>query len=136
MLRGSAAERRRTMKVLTGEDERGSSFVLSFLRAGATSLRNGLFEMPEADTERTVSQPNTARLRNAAQLLKTDLRWLKWPLTAAVSEITGSQQIRGASSFDEPLADVEKLLRVGDTPLSQLPFLAPLTSSLRARTSR
>jgi hypothetical protein len=130
MLRGSATERRRTMKVLTGEDERGSSFVLSFLRAGATSLRKGLFEVPASGLE------ETSRLRNAAELLKTDLRWLKWPLTAAVSELTGSKQIRVASSFDEPLADVDQLFRLGDAPKSLSPFWAPLTSTLRARTPR
>lgn len=130
MLRGSASERRRTMKVLTGEDERGSSFVLSFLRAGATSLRKGLFEVPASGLE------ENSRIRNAAELLKSDLRWLKWPLSAAVSELTGSQQLRGASSFDEPLVDVDQLFRLSGVSKSLSPLWAPLTSTLRARTPR
>ncbi len=130
MLRGSASERRRTMRVLTGEDERGSSFVLSFLRAGATSLRKGFAELPESSVE------DSSRLRSAAKLLKSDLTWLKWPLTAAVSELTGANQFRGASSFDEPLADVEQLFRRTQQNATSSAFWAPLTSSLRARSSR
>lgn len=90
MLRKHPFERRRTMCILTGEDERRSSFVSAFLKASGYSVRTTLRE-------------SRVPLSDRPKSLREDLGWLKWPLGAMVSTPLFSPTLRSQSSFSDPL---------------------------------
>lgn len=92
LLRSSPTERLRTMRILTGEDESPASFVQSFVKAAAHTLGDSL---PLHPTH-----------------IGSDLRWLKWPLSAALSPVFGAKQLRLQSSFTSPFDDPKALIQM------------------------
>lgn len=74
MLRAEPLERRRTMRLLTGEDRARTSFASSFLRATGRVVVGGL--------ERTATRRQT--FTEWSRHLRQDAAWLKWPLDACV----------------------------------------------------
>jgi hypothetical protein len=72
LLRGSAAERSRTMRLLTGEDRNGASFADSFLRATGSVVLTG--------AERSACRRQS--WLDWGRQLKSDVSWLAWPLLA------------------------------------------------------
>ena len=79
MLRKSAHERRRTMRLLTGEDRDGGSFADAFLRATGQVIVTG------AQKSATRRQSWTAWARELGQ----DAAWLEWPLRAVAPRADG-----------------------------------------------
>jgi 2-polyprenyl-6-methoxyphenol hydroxylase-like FAD-dependent oxidoreductase len=73
LLRTSAHERRRTMRLLTDQDRAGTSFADAFLRATGQVVLTGA--------------GNTVTRRQSwsewAQQLRRDMTWLEWPLRAS-----------------------------------------------------
>ncbi len=89
MLRESANERRRTMRILTSEDERRSSFVTAFVKASGYALRSHLRQ--------------TGLRPSETESVLEDLTWLKWPMSALVPDKAAGSSERGRRSFFEPL---------------------------------
>ena len=87
MLRTSAAERRRTMRLLMGEDRASTSFADAFLRATGQVVLTGA----ENAVARRQSWSEWARQ------LRADVGWLKWPLRAWAPAL-GVISRRGAGS--------------------------------------
>lgn len=77
LLRTEPLERRRTMRLLTGDDRAGTSFAGSFLRATGRVLVGGLAQT--ATRRQTFSE--------WSQQLRQDAIWLKWPLDACVPSL-------------------------------------------------
>jgi 2-polyprenyl-6-methoxyphenol hydroxylase-like FAD-dependent oxidoreductase len=72
MLRKSSGERRRTMRLLTGDDRDGTSFADSFLRATGQVVLTG--------AGRSVARRQS--WSEWARQLRKDAEWLEWPLRA------------------------------------------------------
>lgn len=72
MLRKNPAERRRTMRLLTGDDRAGDSFADAFLRASGQVVLSG--------AERTATRRQS--WVEWARQLRLDAAWLEWPLRA------------------------------------------------------
>lgn len=98
LLRNEPKERLRTMRILTGEDESPASFVQAFIKAAALTISDSLPLHPWH--------------------AGADLRWLKWPISAALSPLVGAQQLRAQSNFDTPFRDPRSLVRNTFSPLS------------------
>jgi len=77
LLRASAFERRRTMRLLTGDDRAGTSFADAFLRASGQVAWSG--------AERAASRRQS--WRDWGQQLRNDAGWLAWPLQACAPSI-------------------------------------------------
>jgi 2-polyprenyl-6-methoxyphenol hydroxylase-like FAD-dependent oxidoreductase len=77
MLRASAFERGRTMRLLTGDDRAGSSFADAFLRASGQVAWSGV--------ERSASRRQS--WRDWGRQLRSDAGWLTWPLRACAPSI-------------------------------------------------
>ena len=80
MLRASAFERRRTMRLLTGDDRAGASFADAFLRASGQVAWSG--------AERSASRRQS--WRDWGRQLRNDAGWLAWPLRACAPSIDPS----------------------------------------------
>ena len=93
MLRKSSQERRRTMRLLTGEDRDGGSFADAFLRATGQVIATG------AQRSATRRRPWTAWARELGQ----DAAWLEWPLRAVAPAADGLL-LRGRSGFGSSLS--------------------------------
>jgi 2-polyprenyl-6-methoxyphenol hydroxylase-like FAD-dependent oxidoreductase len=78
LLRTSAAERRRTMRLLTDEDRAGTSFADAFLRATGRVVLTG--------AENTVARRQS--WSEWARQLRHDVSWLEWPLKASAPALT------------------------------------------------
>lgn len=102
MLHRSATERRRTMEILTGEDERRTSFVGAFVKASGLSIGAQLSD------EGTPLAWGLASSQGR-RWLHEDLGWLKWPLSALVPPAAGGTKARARGSFLEPLPTAEEL---------------------------
>lgn len=87
MLRASAAERSRTMRLLTGEDRASTSFADAFLHATGHVVLTGA----ESAVARRQSWSEWAGQ------LRVDVGWLKWPLRAWAPTL-GPISRRGAGS--------------------------------------
>ncbi|HEY3500961.1 MAG TPA: FAD-dependent oxidoreductase [Polyangiaceae bacterium] len=72
MLRNHPEERRRTMRLLTGDDRSGESFADAFLRASGQVVLTG--------AERTATRRQS--WSEWARQLRSDAGWLEWPLSA------------------------------------------------------
>ncbi len=116
MLRNNPNQRLRTMRILTGEDENPTSFVLAFLKTAAITLSKSLPLHPSH--------------------VGTDLNWLKWPMSAALSPVLGPKTLRAQCSFASPFEDPKALLQnkwvdqLPSTLLNRVP--APLRGSASA----
>jgi hypothetical protein len=88
LLRSDPSERLRTMRILTGEDENRSSFVATFAKVSGRSLRSSL--------------PARMREPGRKEALLEDMRWLKWPLSAALASEGTIQGLRHSSTFEQP----------------------------------
>jgi 2-polyprenyl-6-methoxyphenol hydroxylase-like FAD-dependent oxidoreductase len=88
LLRESAFERTRTMKLLIGEDREGSSFASAFLRASGRVVLSG------AGRTATREQSPWAW----AGQLGSDARWLGWPLRALSTGVT--RKVRRRAGVD------------------------------------
>jgi 2-polyprenyl-6-methoxyphenol hydroxylase-like FAD-dependent oxidoreductase len=77
MLRASAFERSRTMRLLTGDERAASSFADSFLRASGHVALSG--------AERSVSRRQS--WLDWGRQLRSDAAWLAWPLRACAPAI-------------------------------------------------
>jgi 2-polyprenyl-6-methoxyphenol hydroxylase-like FAD-dependent oxidoreductase len=77
MLRTNAFERGRTMRLLTGDDRAGASFVDAFLRASGQVAWSG--------AERSASRRQS--WSDWARHLQNDAGWLAWPLRACTPSI-------------------------------------------------
>jgi 2-polyprenyl-6-methoxyphenol hydroxylase-like FAD-dependent oxidoreductase len=89
MLRASAAERRRTMRLLTGDDRAGRSFADAFLRATGHVVLTG--------AERSASRRQS--WLEWGRQLKKDATWLGWPLRACSPPFlhgSATNAVRGA----------------------------------------
>jgi hypothetical protein len=84
MLRASASERGRTMRLLTGDDRAGRSFADAFLRATGHVVLTGV--------QRSASRRQS--WLEWGRHLKEDVTWLGWPLRACSPP---TNQVRGAS---------------------------------------
>ena len=80
MLRASAFERSRTMRLLTGDERAGSSFADAFLRASGQVAWSG--------AERSASRRQS--WRDWGRQLRNDAGWLAWPLRACAPSIAPS----------------------------------------------
>jgi 2-polyprenyl-6-methoxyphenol hydroxylase-like FAD-dependent oxidoreductase len=94
MLRASASERGRTMRLLTGDDRAGRSFADAFLRATGHVVLAGV--------QRSASRRQS--WLEWGRHLREDVTWLGWPLRAcSPSFVSGSatqdaiKEVRGAS---------------------------------------
>ena len=76
MLRKSSHERRRTMRLLTGEDRDGNSFADAFLRATGQVIATGVQK----------SATRRHSLTDWARELGQDAAWLEWPLRAVAPQ--------------------------------------------------
>jgi 2-polyprenyl-6-methoxyphenol hydroxylase-like FAD-dependent oxidoreductase len=77
MLRASAFERSRTMRLLTGDDRAGASFADAFLRASGRIAWSG--------AERSACRRQS--WRDWGEQLRSDAGWLTWPLRACAPSI-------------------------------------------------
>ncbi|HEV8551552.1 MAG TPA: NAD(P)/FAD-dependent oxidoreductase [Polyangiaceae bacterium] len=77
MLRDNPAERRRTMRLLTGDDRDGQSFADAFLRATGQVLLSGAGQ----------SATGHQSWSDWGRHLREDARWLAWPLRAALPPV-------------------------------------------------
>jgi hypothetical protein len=94
MLRKNSAERRRTMRLLTGDDRDGASFADAFLRATGQVVLSGAGR----------SATRRQSWSEWAGQLRQDASWLRWPLRAwptAESLLQGGPLARkGAGTLD------------------------------------
>ncbi len=111
LLRRDPAERLRTMRILTGEDEKRSSFVTTFAKVSGQSFLGGF------------AREGTPLAVTSA--LIEDLKWLKWPLGAAMGPLAGLAAFRKSSTFEEPWT--------GTTDLLSRRFMQEFSRSLRLR---
>jgi 2-polyprenyl-6-methoxyphenol hydroxylase-like FAD-dependent oxidoreductase len=87
LLRSSAAERSRTMRLLMSEDRASTSFADAFLRATGHVVLTG--------AENAVARRQS--WTEWAQQLRADVSWLEWPLRAWAPSLGGISR-RGAGS--------------------------------------
>jgi 2-polyprenyl-6-methoxyphenol hydroxylase-like FAD-dependent oxidoreductase len=93
MLRASAFERRRTMRLLTGDDRAGASFADAFLRASGQVAWSG--------AERSASRRQS--WGDWARQLRSDAGWLAWPLRACAPSIDPWLARRVSTERAQPL---------------------------------
>jgi flavin-dependent dehydrogenase len=79
MLRKSASERRRTMRLLMGEDRNGASFADAFLRATGQVVATG--------AQRSATRRHS--WTDWARQLGQDAAWLEWPIRAVAPAADG-----------------------------------------------
>lgn len=97
LLRSDASERLRTMRILTGEDEKRSSFVSTFAKVSGHSLWGRLSSLEKNPLFLT-------------QALVQDLKWLKWPLSCALAPLAGLPELRETSTFEQPWTGSSRLI--------------------------
>ncbi|HEU5073848.1 MAG TPA: NAD(P)/FAD-dependent oxidoreductase [Polyangiaceae bacterium] len=102
MLRAEPLERRRTIRLLAGEDRAATSFASSFLRATGRVVVAGL--------EKTATRRQT--LGEWSRHLRQDAAWLKWPLDACVPPAGSLRRVAAPqASFREVIASTARTLR-------------------------
>jgi len=85
MLRASAAERSRTMRLLTGDDRAETSFADAFLRASSHVVLGGMGK----------SAAGRQSWSDWGRTLRQDVAWLEWPLRAFLPS-ADPERARGA----------------------------------------
>jgi 2-polyprenyl-6-methoxyphenol hydroxylase-like FAD-dependent oxidoreductase len=88
VLRASAVERTRTMRLLTDQDRSGKNFADAFLRATGQVVLTG--------AENTVARRQS--WSEWARQLGRDVRWLEWPLRASAPALSAFSRRVGSQS--------------------------------------
>jgi 2-polyprenyl-6-methoxyphenol hydroxylase-like FAD-dependent oxidoreductase len=92
MLRASASERGRTMRLLTGDDRAGTSFADAFLRATGRVVLTGAAE----------SAAQRQSWLEWGRQLKLDAGWLGWPLRACTASLGSFASRRSSRGHAAP----------------------------------
>jgi 2-polyprenyl-6-methoxyphenol hydroxylase-like FAD-dependent oxidoreductase/phytoene/squalene synthetase len=120
----SADERRRTMRILTGEDFRAASFAGAFLRVAAGAMGNLVVDGASDGRWRRL----LGQWRGTAQALGAYGEWLQWPAASLVPHpLRSSYQAR--STPQRPIPDLP-------LPRSPVPSPAPSPSGDARRARR
>lgn len=112
LLRRSPADRRRTMEILSGREERTSSFGEVFLRIAADAIGST-----------TVQAARRGGLRSVPGALLAYREWLQWP-AAGILPRALSDGFRSRSTATHPIPFLQRFVPVNDAPSAEVPLLA------------